>query len=91
MVVVSHNGLNQTSGWMSIIVIPLSTSKLQAKREPTVVALPGVAAGLPKPSVAVCHQVTTLDRAKLNRCIGTLPVDLLNDVDRGLKAALDLD
>jgi mRNA-degrading endonuclease toxin of MazEF toxin-antitoxin module len=76
---------------MSIIVVPLSSSALQPKRGPTVVGIPGGAAGLPGSSVAVCHQVTTLDRAKLTRRIGALPDDLVGEVDRGLKAAMDLD
>ena len=91
VVVVSHDGLNQTPGWMSIIVVPISTSGAQAKRGPTVVGMPGGVAGLPKPSVVVCHQVTTLDRAKLTRRIGTLPVEFLSEVDLGLKAAMDLE
>jgi mRNA-degrading endonuclease toxin of MazEF toxin-antitoxin module len=53
--------------------------------------LPGGSAGLTKASVAVCHQVTTLDRAKLTRKIGGMPPDLLGEVDNALKAALDLD
>jgi mRNA-degrading endonuclease toxin of MazEF toxin-antitoxin module len=56
-----------------------------------VVEIPGGVAGLPKTGVAVCHQVTTLDRAKLNKRIGILSADLLSDVEGGLKAALDLD
>lgn len=91
VVVVSHDGFNQTPAWRSIIVVPVSSSVLQAKRGPTVVEFPGGAAGLSKPSVAVCHQVTTLDRAKLTKRIGVLPVDLLTEVARGLKAAMDLD
>lgn len=91
VVVVSHDGFNQTPAWMSIIIVPVSSSVLQAKRGPTVVAVPGGVAGLPKPSVAVCHQVTTLDRAKLTKKIGALPVELLREVERGLKAAMDLD
>lgn len=91
VVVVSHDGFNQTPAWMSIIVVPVSSSALQAKRGPTVVGFPAGAAGLPRPSVAVCHQVTTLDRAKLTKRIGVLPVDLLREVDSGLKAAMDLD
>jgi len=39
----------------------------------------------------LCHQVTTLDRAKLTERVGTLPVDLLDHVDEALRAALDLD
>ncbi|MCP5118625.1 MAG: hypothetical protein GY953_48045, partial [bacterium] len=38
---------------------------MQSRRGATVVGIPGGVAGLRKPSVAVCHQVTTLDRAKL--------------------------
>ena len=91
VVVVSHDGFNQTPAWMSITVVPLSASALQSKRGPTVVAVPGGVAGLPKPSVAVCHQMTTLDRAKLTRMIGALPAELLAEVERGLKAAMDLD
>jgi len=72
-------------------VVPLSTSAAQAKRGPTVVDIPTGVAGLSKTTVAVCHQVTTLDRAKLSRRIGMLPRDLVEDLDGGLKAALDLD
>ena len=54
-------------------MVPLSTSASQGKRGPTVVELPGGSAGLPKASFAVCHQVTTLDRAKLTKKVGALP------------------
>lgn len=91
MVIVSHDGFNQTPGWMSIIVVPISSSSLQASRGPTVVGLPPGAGGLSKPSVAVCHQVTMLDRAKLTKCIGALSLELLMEVESGLRAALDLD
>jgi len=43
-----------------------------------------------KTSVALCHQVTTLDRAKLEKPIGVLPRDVMQQVDSGLKAALNL-
>jgi mRNA interferase MazF len=91
VILVSHDGFNQTPAWKSIIVVPISTSASQRKRGPTVVELPGGSAGLPKASFAVCHQVTTLDRAKLTRKVGTLPSEFLRDVERALKAALDLD
>jgi mRNA-degrading endonuclease toxin of MazEF toxin-antitoxin module len=41
--------------------------------------------------VALCHQVTTLDRAKCMEKIGSLPSEYLRHVEEGLKAALDLD
>jgi len=56
-----------------------------------VVELSGGTAGLPKTSFAVCHQVTTLDRAKLTKRLGTLSSESLGEVEEGLKAAMDLD
>ena len=91
VILVSHDGFNQTAGWRSIIVVPISTSSSQGKRGPTVVELSGGAAGLPKASFAVCHQVTTLDRAKMTKRIGALPPEFLREVDEGLKAAIDLE
>lgn len=52
--------------------------------------LPKSADGLKKPSVALCHQVTTLDRAKLALRIGALDPSLMLELEIGLKAALDL-
>lgn len=91
VVVVSHDGFNQTPGWRSIIVVPLSTSGAQAKRGPTAVAIPEGVGGLKKASIALCHQVTTLDRSKLAEPIGVLPRELLTQVETGLKIAMDLD
>ena len=91
VILVSHDGFNQTPGWRSIIVVPISASSSQGKRGPTVVELSGGAAGLPKASFAVCHQVTTLDRAKMTKRIGALPPEFLREVDEGLKAAMDLE
>lgn len=91
VILMSHDGFNQTPSWRSIILIPISTSPVHVKRGPTVVQIPGGAAGLPKTSFAICHQVTTLDRAKLSKRIGALPAEWLRSVEEGLRAALDLD
>jgi mRNA interferase MazF len=91
VVVVSHDGFNQTPGWRSVIVIPVSTSETQLLRGPTVVALPRGTAGLKKAGVALCHQVTTLDRAKLTQRLGTLTGDELHGIAEALKSALDID
>jgi mRNA interferase MazF len=91
VIVISHDGFNEVPFWRSIIVIPISTSTSQGRRGPTVVEIPGGEAGLPKTSFAVCHQVTTLDRAKFARRVGALPAGLLRLVEDGLRAALDLD
>lgn len=91
VLIVSHDGFNQTPGWRSVIVIPISTSEAQSIRGPTAIYLPEGAGGLKRASVALCHQVTTLDRAKLSKPLGTLPGELLAEVEDGLKAALDLE
>ncbi len=90
VVIVSHDAFNQTPSWRSIIVVPISTSKAQAKRGPTALLLSKGAAGLKQESIALCHQITTLDRSKLTKQIGTLPLSLLQQLETALKAALDL-
>jgi len=91
VILVSHDAFNQTATWKSIVVVPISTSASHGRRGPTVVELPGGSAGLPKASFAVCHQATTLDRAKLTKKAGALPSELLREVETALKAAMDLD
>lgn len=90
VVIVSHDGFNQVAAWRSIIVIPLSTSPKQRRRGPTAIPLPKGTAGLRQESVALCHQVTTLDRSKLTDRIGELPAASLMRLNDGLRAALAL-
>jgi mRNA interferase MazF len=90
VIVVSHDAFNGSPGWMSVIVVPLSISAAQAGRGPTAVPVPAGAAGLEKSCVALCHQVTTLDRAKLTERIGSLGEAVLGAVGAGLAAALSL-
>jgi mRNA-degrading endonuclease toxin of MazEF toxin-antitoxin module len=90
VIVVSHDGFNTTPGWRSVIVVPISPSGTQARRGPTAVPLAAGAGGLGRACVALCHQVTTLDRGKLARRIGTLSVETLSRIASGLRVALDL-
>jgi mRNA interferase MazF len=90
VIVISHDAFNQTKCWRSIIVVPLSTSAAQAGRGLSAVLLPKGAAGLDKDSVALCHQVTTLDRSKLTQRIGELNSTELSQVEEGIMAAMDL-
>lgn len=90
VIVVSHDGFNEAPAWRSAIVVPLSTSAAQAGRGPTAVPLTPGAGGLPKGGVALCHQVTTLDRAKLTERLGILSAEAMAQVEDGLRAALDL-
>jgi mRNA interferase MazF len=90
VLVVSNDGFNLTPTWRSVIVVPISTSSAQAGRGPTAVFLARSAGGLQRNSIALCHQITTLDRAKLTRRLGVLSPEELAAVEAGIKAALDL-
>ncbi len=91
VIVLSHDGFNETPNWSSIIVVPCTTSKAQKRRGPTVVPLPKGTGGLKDDGVVVCHQITTLDRSKLTQRIGTLPEAVLRGVEAGVLAAIDVD
>ena len=90
VIILSHNAFNQTPRWQSVIVVPISTSTLQAKRSPTIVILPKETFGLTKESFAICHQITTIDRTKLRQYIGTLTQDYIRQVEQSIKNAIDL-
>lgn len=74
-------------GWRSIIVVPVSSSARQGARGPTAVPLSAETGGLTLDSVALCHQVTTLDRSKLVQRLGELPVEDLERVEEGVLIA----
>lgn len=90
VIILSHDAFNETPTWRSIIVIPVSTSTTQARRGPTVVSLAKGTAGLKSDCSAICHQVTTLDRAKLTEPIGALPGEIMAQVEVALLAAVDI-
>lgn len=90
VVVVSHDAFNEADAWRSVVVVPLTTSERQAARGPSVVPLGVEETGLDQGSLAVCHQVTTLDGAKLDSPLATLGTEPLGRISRGIVAACDL-
>jgi mRNA interferase MazF len=90
VVILSNDGFNAVPTWQSIIVVPTSTSEKQRARGLTAVPLKTGAGGLRRSSVALCHQITTLDRAKLTKQWGTLNASDLRAIEEGIRAALDM-
>jgi mRNA interferase MazF len=90
-VVVSTDTLNQIPTWKSLQVVPLSTSGRQSRLGPTVVFLSKGSAGLQQDSLALAHQITTIDRGKLVQPMGKLSDEQLRALDEALKVALSLD
>ncbi|MEQ1603805.1 MAG: type II toxin-antitoxin system PemK/MazF family toxin [Pyrinomonadaceae bacterium] len=90
VIIVSQDGFNLTPNWRSIIVVPLSTSLNQARRGPTAIPIDAGDGGLSQQSVALCHQVTTLDRRKISNFLGELSLRKMTEIENGLKAAMDI-
>ena len=90
VLIVSNDGFNAAEGWRSIIVVPFSTSGSQRDRVATVIPFAKGRGGLARSSVAICHQVTTLDRMKLDHRLGALTKAEMLLVEDGLSAALDM-
>lgn len=91
ILVISNDGFNAVPEWRSIIVIPLSTSANQARRGPTAIPLAKGVGGLPASCLALCHQITTLDRGKLVERIGMLPKNHLREIEQGLMRAVAIE
>lgn len=91
VVVFSHDAFNEVASWRSIIVVPISTSNRQKLRSPTVVNLRAGTAGLSTDSVVLCHQITTIDRAKLEKRLGELPSEVLKRVEDGVLRAIGIE
>ena len=70
-ILVSHNLFNQAYHWKSLLVVPISTSVKQFRRNTAVVLLPK-SIGLSQDSYALCHQITVLDRGKMRDYITVL-------------------
>jgi mRNA interferase MazF len=87
VLILSHNAFNTVPNWNSVIVVPLTTSP-KALKGPTAVPVPKLKTGLPTDSIALCHQMTTIDRARLEDRIGALEPNALQAVERGILLAM---
>jgi len=91
VVIVSSDGFNDVASWRSIIVVPVTTSSRQAGRGPTTVSLAVAGSGLSQDSIAICHQITTLDRSKIQTPIGVVSEEEMRKIEQGIFAACDLE
>ena len=88
-IIFSNDVFNANASWGTVIVVPISTSPTQATRKFGVL-LPRGSGGLASDSVALCHQVTTVDRRRIVRLIGMLDVALMDRVDDEVRTILYL-
>ena len=73
----------------SFLVVPL-TSRLHLEGLPGNVRLDKRATGLSKPSVANVYDLQKVVRSDLERCVGSLALSALSEVEAGMRLALDL-
>jgi len=74
----------------TVVVCVLTSNKAHATA-PGNTLLPKRTTGLPRDSVANASQIATLDRRDLETLAGTLPKDLIDKVDDGIRWFLHLD
>jgi mRNA interferase MazF len=72
------------------VVVAACTSNLAAARYPGNIFVPVGTAGFPRDCVIKVTEIATLDRYLLLDRLGTLPPDLLTDVDQGLRLTLGI-
>jgi mRNA interferase MazF len=89
-IVVMHSAFLEVETWFSVVVVPVSSSQGQTRRGPSVIVIDGKHTGLTKPSVALCHQITTLDKRKFGSQIGALSNEQLLNLEAGLRHTLEL-
>lgn len=79
-----------TQSRLSTIIVLVITSNLRLAAAPGNVLLPHDATGLPRDSVANVSQILTIDKTFLSERIGSLPENLQDAVDDGLRTVLYL-
>jgi mRNA interferase MazF len=90
-IIVSTDAFNNVQGWQSITVVPLTSAKRWFKPSPTVVLLAKGEANLPKQSAALAHQITTIDRSKLQNKVGTMSANVLEELEQAIINYLEID
>jgi mRNA interferase MazF len=76
-VVVLQSDLYSTS---TVIVVPF-TGTFATEAVALGVQVPAGVGGLTKPSLALCHQMRALDRRRLLEHRGTLPMDVISQIE----------
>ena len=73
----------------TVIVIPVTASTRKPPL-PTHAAIPAGDGGLSRPSIALCEQLRTLEKARLGRRLGAVSLRTLHSIERALRVSLDI-
>lgn len=75
---------------LATVIAAVVTSNTDLATMPGNVFLPAVATGLPRDSVANVTSLVTLDKHDCRQWVGTVPGNLLQELDHGLRRVLAL-
>lgn len=87
--VVVQSDVHNRSQLATVVVVAIS-SNTDLARYPGNVFLPSIVSGLPRDSVINVTTLTTFNRYELEDRVGTVPLDLMQGVDAGLRLVLAL-
>ncbi len=88
ILIVQDDAFNRSR--IQTVIVVVITSTVELAKAPGNVLLPRKATGLPRESVANVSQVITVDKSFLTERVSSLPDDLLEQVDAGLRLVLCL-
>lgn len=88
VLVIQDDTFNQSR--ISTVIVVVITSNLKLAEAPGNVFLPRAVSSLPNDSVINISQIITVDKTFLVERIGSLPTDLREEVDEGLRTVLYL-
>lgn len=75
---------------LSTVIVAVITSNTSLAAMPGNVFLPATVSGLPRDSVVNVTALVAVNKTDLTDRVGRLPLGLMQDVDRGLRRALNL-
>lgn len=85
-VIVSHDVFSANPRWRSVTVVPLTSAERWQRPSPTTVLFRSGELGLTKPSAALAHQLTTLDKDKVvEPALGKLNAAQIEALDAALQ------
>lgn len=89
-VIFSHKSFNEVPERRTVIVVPLAPLVGRTLKGPTAIPISKGVAGLEKSQLALCHEITTIDRSRLTSFVGVLPDEVMVQVESGAHIALHL-
>jgi mRNA interferase MazF len=88
VIIVSRDAINRSSP--VVVVVPVTRAANVQRSFPNNVAIPAGAGGFTRASIALAGQIRAISKTRLLRLRGSLPAEIVQQVDRALRITLDL-